>query len=79
MPRERETLPVKLFSAKSGFGFLLANDGEDVFLHSELFKKKTGLNRLLVGWEVDCEYDVTPKGRRVRRVFAIFPKEVWVD
>jgi CspA family cold shock protein len=64
---------VKWFDSKKGFGFLLDNDGKDVFVHFSCIEGD-GFRSLKDGELVDYEQDQGPKGllaKNVRRVAAV--------
>ena len=72
---EKQILTVLRFSLGGGYGFLCSPVG-DVLIHAKTLPKNLGV--LLPGWEVLVDYEKTPKGYRVTKVFRIFPKEITV-
>lgn len=71
----KQILTVLRFSVSGGYGFLEAPVG-DVLVHAKMLPKNLGV--LLPGWEVQVDYEKTPKGFRVTKVYRIIPKEIVV-
>lgn len=64
---------VKWFSADKGYGFIVGNDGKDVFVHSS--QVQTESKSLIDGQKVS--YDVEPghKGSKAINVTVIVPED----
>lgn len=58
---------VKWFSAKKGYGFITADDGNDVFVHFNEIKGD-GFKTLEEGEEVNFEISTGPKGDHATNV-----------
>lgn len=58
---------VKWFNEAKGYGFLVAEDGVDVFVHYSVIKGQ-GFKTLKEGQEVVFEVVETPKGRQATSV-----------
>ena len=63
---------VKWFDCKKGYGFLLDENGKDVFVHySEI--QGDGFRRLREGEQVECEITVSAKGLSALKVRRLAP------
>jgi cold shock protein len=60
---------VKWFNESKGFGFLAAENGEDVFVHHTSISG-TGFKTLSEGQAVTFDVEKTPKGLRATNVVA---------
>lgn len=68
---------VKWFDSKKGFGFIVGDEGQDVFVHFSVIEGD-GFRSLKDGEQVTYEVDRGAKGllaKSVRRVVAAQPKE----
>ncbi|HSU67904.1 MAG TPA: cold-shock protein [Tepidisphaeraceae bacterium] len=68
---------VKWFDSKKGFGFILGEQGEDVFVHFSVIQGD-GFRSLKDGEPVEYEFERGNKGllaKNVRRVATTAPKE----
>ena len=63
---------MKWFDCKKGFGFLVDEEGLDVFVHYSVIEG-TGFRRLRDGDEVEYEKVLGPKGLQATRVRRITP------
>ena len=64
-----ETGLVKWFNNKKGFGFILNDSGEDVFVHYSVIQGD-GFRKLQEGEKVQFEYMKGPKGLHATAVVA---------
>jgi cold shock protein len=63
---------VKWFDSKKGFGFIVGDEGEDIFVHFSVIQGD-GFRSLKDGEPVDYEYERGSKGllaRNVKRITA---------
>jgi CspA family cold shock protein len=58
---------VKWFDAKKGYGFLVSNEGGDVFVHYAHITGE-GFRSLEEGQSVEFDVEATPKGPQARNV-----------
>ncbi|MFN4242780.1 MAG: cold-shock protein [Tepidisphaerales bacterium] len=58
---------VKWFNDQKGFGFILAENGKDVFVHHSVIEG-TGFRTLQDGETVEYEYEEGPKGMKATKV-----------
>ncbi|MGE5494105.1 MAG: cold-shock protein [Burkholderiales bacterium] len=61
---------VKWFSAEKGFGFIEAENGEDVFVHFSAIKSQ-GFKSLDEGQSVQFDIEKGPKGNQAVNVVAL--------
>ncbi len=61
---------VKWFNERKGYGFITAEDGKDVFVHSSAIQG-AGFKSLQEGDEVECEVTKGPKGPQAANVKVI--------
>lgn len=61
---------VKWFNDAKGYGFILRDTGEDVFVHYSVIEGK-GYRSLYEGQEVEFEFTAGPKGLLAQRVIKI--------
>ncbi|RMD93593.1 MAG: cold-shock protein [Calditrichaeota bacterium] len=67
---ERETGTVKWFNAKKGYGFILRNEGEDIFVHySEI--NGDGFRTLKEGQKVEFTVFESEKGLQAQNVVIL--------
>ncbi len=65
---------VENFFARKGFGFIMGDDGEKVFVHFSDIKGKT-FRTLTDGEEVEYEIITGPKGIQAKNVIRMNPPE----
>jgi len=58
---------VKWFNDRKGFGFLVDEEGDDVFVHYSVIRKD-GFKTLTEGQDVTFELKVTDKGKQAENV-----------
>jgi len=58
---------VKWFNDRKGFGFLVDEEGDDVFVHYSVIRKE-GFKTLTEGQDVTFELKVTDKGKQAENV-----------
>jgi CspA family cold shock protein len=58
---------VKWFNDRKGFGFLVDDEGDDVFVHYSVIRKD-GFKTLTEGQDVTFELKVTDKGKQAENV-----------
>jgi CspA family cold shock protein len=61
---------VKWFNSTKGFGFIIADDGTEVFVHHTAIQS-TGFRTLEEGQRVEFEVTSGPKGLKAENVHAI--------
>lgn len=66
---------VKWFDAKKGFGFVVDDEGADVFVHFTVIEGD-GFRRLLDGERVEFEFSRGPRGLLATRVRRLNPEPV---
>lgn len=64
---------VKWFNDAKGFGFIVRNTGEDVFVHYSVIEG-TGYRSLYEGQEVEFECTAGPKGLLAQKVVKLADK-----
>ena len=69
----KETGTVKWFSAPKGYGFILRDSGEEVFVHYSAIEME-GYRKLEEGAEVEFELKDGPKGLQALEVVRIQPE-----
>lgn len=61
---------VKWFNEQKGFGFIKADEGEDVFVHHSAIQSQ-GFRTLAEGARVQFEIEQTPKGKAAANVTLV--------
>ncbi|MCB1197317.1 MAG: cold-shock protein [Bdellovibrionota bacterium] len=61
---------VKWFNDTKGFGFIVNDEGEDVFVHFSSIEGD-GYKSLREGQDVQFEYDKGPKGLHAKKVIKL--------
>lgn len=67
---DRETGTVKWFNNKKGFGFIVRDEGEDIFVHFSSIKTE-GFKSLQEGQKVEFTVGTTEKGPQAQDVTII--------
>jgi CspA family cold shock protein len=67
---ERETGTVKWFNNKKGFGFIVREEGEDIFVHFSSIKTE-GFKSLQEGQKVEFSVGKTEKGPQAQDVTIV--------
>ena len=71
---------VKWFDAKKGFGFVVDDEGTDVFVHFTVIEGGEGeFRRLLDGEKVEFEFSRGPRGLLATRVRRLNPEPILDD
>jgi CspA family cold shock protein len=70
---ERETGTVKWFSAEKGYGFIVRDKGDDIFVHHSQIAQ-TGYRRLQEGQKVEFSVIQADKGFQAQEVQVIEDK-----
>ncbi|MBN1486755.1 MAG: cold-shock protein [Anaerolineae bacterium] len=68
---ERETGTVKWFNAAKGFGFIVREGKEDVFVHYSAIKNE-GFKTLEEGQKVEFTVEQGPKGLQASNVTTVY-------
>ena len=66
---------VKWFDVKKGFGFIVDDEGTDVFVHFTVIEGD-GFRRLLDGEKVEFEFSRGPRGLLATRVRRLNPEPI---
>ncbi|MEW5795683.1 MAG: cold-shock protein [Candidatus Zixiibacteriota bacterium] len=67
---ERETGTVKWFSAEKGYGFIVRDKGDDIFVHHSQIAQ-TGYRRLQEGQKVEFSVVQADKGLQAQEVRVV--------
>ena len=67
---DRETGTVKWFNNKKGFGFIVRDEGEDIFVHFSSIKTE-GFKSLQEGQKVEFTVGTTEKGPQAQDVTIV--------
>lgn len=70
---ERETGTVKWFSAEKGYGFIVRDKGDDIFVHHSQIAQ-TGYRRLQEGQKVEFSVFQAEKGLQAQEVTVLEDK-----
>jgi cold shock protein len=70
---ERETGTVKWFSAEKGYGFIVRDKGDDIFVHHSQIAQ-TGYRRLQEGQKVEFSVVQADKGFQAQEVKVLEDK-----
>jgi cold shock protein len=70
---ERETGTVKWFSAEKGYGFIVRDKGDDIFVHHSQIAQ-TGYRRLQEGQKVEFSVIQADKGFQAQEVQVLEDK-----
>ena len=63
---------VKWFDSRMGYGFVIDEQGQDVFLHRRVLRR-AGRRTLEPGEVVDYDAEETPRGRKITRLAVLTP------
>jgi cold shock protein len=63
---------VKWFDSRMGYGFVIDDQGRDVFLHRRVLRR-AGRRTLDPGEIVDYEAEETPRGIKITRLVVLAP------
>jgi cold shock protein len=58
---------VKWFDSRMGYGFVIDDEGRDVFLHRRVVRR-AGRRRLEPGEPVEYDAEATPRGMKITRL-----------
>ena len=61
---------VKWFDAIKGYGFIVTNEGKDIFVHHSAIQGQ-GYKSLQEGQEVELDVEQDPKGLRAKNVIKL--------
>ncbi|MFH0988892.1 MAG: cold shock domain-containing protein [bacterium] len=62
---------VKFFNASKGFGFITADNGEEIFFHKSAVKDTGFRDTLYKGDRVRCEVKESQQGKRAQHIVRI--------
>ena len=61
---------VKNFNESKGYGFIISDDGRDVFVHFSAIQA-SGFRRLQAGERVEFDVTESPKGLKAENVYVL--------